>query len=180
MEHKELESARKLMESYGHTTATVFNRVECYIDGMPCQCWIDDAGYHFSTGDEEHVESTWKRISSIIVKYIMGEYHIMGSRELHAYILAHESGFGMFYDAFRDMEASRKKDFTARILDSGTVYATIDIGESSLLSCFFSKKNWTVEIYMGDSSRRMRFDWNSVNDFIQEVKCVVADYFLNR
>lgn len=180
MDCKKLDSAKKLLESYGHTMAIVYNRVDCYIDGIPCQYWIDDAGHHFSAGNEEHVESSWKRISAIIMKYIMGEYHIVGSREFNAYVLAHQSGFGKFYDAFRDMEASRKKDFTARILDSGTVYATIDIGESSLLSCFFSEKKWSVEIYMGDAHTCMSFDFNSVDDFTSQVKCVVADYFLNR
>ena len=86
----------------------------------------------------------------------------------------------MFYDAFRDIEGKRKKAFTARILDGGTIYATIDIGESSLLSCFFSEESWSVDIYMGEHYKRMNFDWNTVDDFIREVKCVVANYYLNK
>ena len=76
MEHKELEGFKTFAERYGYTVRTVFNKAEIYIDGIPCQCWIDEEGYHVSAGDTERIRKTWKKASAIIIKYIMGEYII--------------------------------------------------------------------------------------------------------
>lgn len=185
MEHNENRTwekdAKAFFESYGYEAAEHDDALRIYIDGMPCRFWMDEEGYHFFTPDGiEAIEPTWKCISALIVKYMIGEYAIEGDRGFHARMLAYESGFGVFFDAFEDFANAYKKAFSARVFGSNTIYADIQIGEKPLLLCLFSEKSWNVEIWLSGYHRYMSFDFNSTDDFKDAVKSVIADYFLNK
>ena len=61
--------------SYGYEPMEHDGVLKVYIDGMPSECWKDEEGYHFSFNNEmEAIESTWKRISALVIRYMTGEY----------------------------------------------------------------------------------------------------------
>ena len=185
MEHNEnrtwKKDAKAFFESYGFETVEHDDALKVYIDGMPCELWMDEEGYHFLTSDGiEAIEPTWKQISALILKYMIGEYTISGDRTFHARMLAYESGYGEYFDGFEDFANSYDKAFSARIFANNIIYADIQIGEKPLLFCLFSKKSWNVEIWLSGYHRYMSFNFNTTDDFKDAVKSVVADYFLNK
>lgn len=175
------QDALTFFNAYGYEATEHDDKLRVYIDGMPCYAWKDKEGYHFSTCDGvEAIEPTWERISALILHYIMGDYTMEGDRAFHAMMLANESGYGVFFEAFEEFANAYNKPFSARVFGNNTIYADCQIGERPLLFCLFSKKAWNVEIWLGGYHRYMSFDFNSCYDFKDAIKSVVADYFLNK
>ena len=187
MEHKNTttiswkQEASAFFTAYGYEAVEHDGKLRVYIDGMPCHIWKDEEGYHFSTSDGvEAIEPTWECVSALMLHYIMREYIIEGDRAFHAMMLANECGYGAFFGLFQNFANHYDKPFSARVFANNIIYADCQIGEKSLLFCLFSEKSWNVEIWLSGYHRYMSLDFNSAYDFIDAIKGVVADYFLDK
>lgn len=74
MEHKNngtwKEEAKAFFSAYGYEPMEHDEALKIYIDGIPCEFWMNEEGYHFSTPDGiEAIEPTWKCISALRAIY---------------------------------------------------------------------------------------------------------------